>query len=163
MLNLPYPGGPLIDKYAKEGNPKAFPFAKPKVKGLDFSFSGLKTSVLYFLQKQEKIYPNFVEENLKDLCASFQDTVVHILMDKLKKAVKQTGIEEIAIGGGVSANSAIRTALTDAQTKYGWKTYIPKFEYTTDNAAMIAIVGHYKYLDKQFSDTSITAKARYAL
>jgi len=150
MLNLPYPGGPLIDKYAREGNPKAFPFAKPKVKGLDFSFSGLKTSVLYFLQKQEKINPNFVEENLKDLCSSFQDTVVHILMDKLKKAVKQTGIKEIAIGGGVSANSAIRTALTDAQTKYGWKTYIPKFEYTTDNAAMIAIVGHYKYLDKQF-------------
>ena len=153
----------LGDKYAQDGDPKAFVFAKPNVKNLDFSFSGLKTSVLYFLQKQEKLNPNFVEENLKDLCASFQFTVVKILMDKLKKAVKQTGIKEIAIGGGVSANSGIRKALTDAQSRFGWKTYIPKFEYTTDNAAMIAIVGHYKYLDKQFVDTSVTAKARYSL
>ncbi len=163
MLNLPYPGGPLIDQYAKEGNPKAFPFPKPNVKNLDFSFSGLKTSMLYFLEREEKENPNFIEENLKDICASFQYTVVKILMDKLKKAVKQTGIKEIAIGGGVSANSGIRTALTDAQKRFGWKTYIPKFEYTTDNAAMIAIVGHYKYLNKEFSDASVTAQARYSI
>ncbi|MAN26550.1 MULTISPECIES: tRNA (adenosine(37)-N6)-threonylcarbamoyltransferase complex transferase subunit TsaD [Mesonia] len=163
MLNLPYPGGPLIDKYAKEGNPKAFPFPKPNVKNLDFSFSGLKTSMLYFLEREEKKNPDFIEENLKDICASFQYTVVKILMDKLKKAVKQTGVKEIAIGGGVSANSGIRTALIDAQERFGWKTYIPKFEYTTDNAAMIAIVGHYKYLNKEFSDASITAQARYSL
>ena len=163
MLNLPYPGGPLIDKYAQEGNPKAFSFPKPNVKNLDFSFSGLKTSMFYFLEREQKLNPNFIEENLKDICASFQFTVVKILMDKLKKAVKQTGVKEIAIGGGVSANSGIRTALTEAQQKFGWKTYIPKFEYTTDNAAMIAIVGHHKYLKKEFSDASITAKARYAL
>lgn len=163
MLNLPYPGGPLIDKYAQEGNPKSFPFPKPNVKNLDFSFSGLKTSMLYFLEREEKENPNFIEENLKDICASFQYTVVKILMDKLKKAVKQTGIKEIAIGGGVSANSGIRTALTDAQKRFGWKTYIPKFEYTTDNAAMIAIVGHYKYLNKEFSDASVTAQARYSI
>ncbi len=159
MMHLPYPAGPIIDKYAKDGNPDAFTFAKPKVKGLNFSFSGLKTSVLYFLQKQEKENPNFIAENIKDLCASFQKTVVTILMEKLTKAVKQTGIKEIAIGGGVSANSAIREALKN--NTQGWSTYIPKFQYTTDNAAMIAIVGYLKYKTQEFADVSVTAKARY--
>ncbi|SHG34072.1 O-sialoglycoprotein endopeptidase [Salegentibacter echinorum] len=161
ILGLPYPGGPLIDKYAHEGNPKAFPFPNPKVPGLNFSFSGFKTSVLYFVQKQTKENPNFVAENLKDICASIQFSIVRILMDKLKKAVKETGINQIAIAGGVSANSGIRNALLDAEKNYGWDCFIPKFEYTTDNAAMIAIAGHYKYLEKDFSDFSITAKARY--
>ncbi|MDT0650979.1 tRNA (adenosine(37)-N6)-threonylcarbamoyltransferase complex transferase subunit TsaD [Autumnicola edwardsiae] len=161
IMGLPYPGGPLIDKYAKEGNPKAFKFPKPKVSGLDFSFSGFKTAVLYFIQKQTKENPDFVEENLKDICASIQSTIIAILMDKLKLAVKETGIKQIAIGGGVSANSGIRNALKEAESKYGWTTFIPKFEYTTDNAAMIAIAGHYKFLKKDFSDFSITAQARY--
>ncbi|SKB32802.1 N6-L-threonylcarbamoyladenine synthase [Salegentibacter holothuriorum] len=161
ILGLPYPGGPLIDKYAKEGSPKAFPFPNPKVSGLNFSFSGFKTSVLYFVQKQTKENPDFVTENLKDICASIQFSIVRILMDKLKKAVKQTGINQIAIAGGVSANSGIRNALMEAETKYGWNCFIPKFEYTTDNAAMIAIAGHYKYLNQDFSDFSTTAQARY--
>lgn len=161
ILGLPYPGGPLIDKYAKEGNPKAFPFPNPKVSGLNFSFSGFKTSVLYFVQKQTKENPDFIAENLKDICASIQFSIVRILMDKLKKAVKQTGINQIAIAGGVSANSGIRNALMDAEKRYGWNCFIPKFEYTTDNAAMIAIAGHYKYLKEDFSDYSITAQARY--
>ncbi|MFO8148539.1 MAG: tRNA (adenosine(37)-N6)-threonylcarbamoyltransferase complex transferase subunit TsaD [Bacteroidota bacterium] len=163
ILGLPYPGGPLIDKYAKTGNPNAFKFTKPKVGGLDFSFSGLKTAVLYFIQKQVKENPNFIEENRDDICASIQYTIVEILVDKLKKAVKQTGIKEIAIGGGVSANSGIRKALNEAEAKYGWKTYVPKFEYTTDNAAMIGIVGYYKYLNKDFCDLSVTAQARYKI
>ncbi len=163
ILGLPYPGGPLIDKYAKTGNPTAFKFTKPKVDGLDFSFSGLKTAVLYFIQKQVKENPNFIEENRDDICASIQYTIVEILMDKLKKAVKQTGINEIAIGGGVSANSGIRKALQEAESKYQWKTYVPKFEYTTDNAAMIGIVGYYKYLNNDFCDLSVTAQARYKI
>lgn len=163
MLGLPYPGGPHIDRLAPSGNPKAFTFSKPKVKDLDFSFSGLKTAVLYFLQREEKNNPNFIEENLEDICASFQYTVVEILMDKLKKAVKQTGIQQVAIGGGVSANSGIREALKNAEKQLGWKTFVPKFEYTTDNAAMIGIVGHYKFLEQRFSDQSVTAKARYSL
>ncbi|MBZ9631782.1 tRNA (adenosine(37)-N6)-threonylcarbamoyltransferase complex transferase subunit TsaD [Salegentibacter sp. LM13S] len=161
ILGLPYPGGPLIDKYAQEGNPKAFPFPNPKVPDLNFSFSGFKTSVLYFVQKQTKENPDFVAENLKDICASIQFSIVRILMDKLKKAVKQTGINQIAIAGGVSANSGIRNALMEAEKKYGWTCFIPKFEYTTDNAAMIAIAGHYKFLKKDFSDFAITAQARY--
>ncbi|HET8809538.1 MAG TPA: tRNA (adenosine(37)-N6)-threonylcarbamoyltransferase complex transferase subunit TsaD [Flavobacteriaceae bacterium] len=163
MLYLPFPGGPLIDKYAAQGNPKAFPFSKPKVKNLDFSFSGLKTAVLYFLQRETQKDPDFIDKNLKDICASFQHTVVEILMDKLKKAVAQTGIHAIAIGGGVSANKGIRNALLQAENDLGWKTYVPKFEYTTDNAAMIGIVGYYKFLEKQFSDQSVAAKARYKL
>ncbi len=163
ILGLPYPGGPLVDKYAQMGNPKAFPFPKPKVKDLNFSFSGLKTSILYFIQKQVKENPNFVEENLYDICASIQYTIIDILMSKLKKAAKQTGIKQIAIGGGVSANSGIRQALKDAETKYAWATYVPKFEYCTDNAAMIGIVGYLKYLEGNFSDQSITAKARYVI
>ncbi len=161
ILGLPYPGGPLIDKYAQEGNPKAFPFPNPKVPGLNFSFSGFKTSVLYFVQKQIKENPDFIAENLKDICASIQFSIVRILMDKLKNAVKQTGINQIAIAGGVSANSGIRNALMEAEKKHGWNCFIPKFEYTTDNAAMIAIAGHYKYLKQDFSDFTTTAQARY--
>jgi len=160
ILGLPYPGGPLIDKLAQLGNPKAFTFTKPKVGDLDFSFSGLKTAILYFIQKKEKENPNFIKENLNDICASIQYTIVEILMDKLKNAVKQTQIKEIAIAGGVSANSEIRKRLQLAEKHWGWKTHIPKFEYTTDNAAMIAIVGYLKYLESRFSKVSETAQAR---
>jgi len=160
ILGLPYPGGPLIDKYAQLGNPKAFPFPKPKVGDLNFSFSGLKTAVLYFIQKKVKEDPDFIEKNRDDICASLQYTIINILIDKLKKASKQTGIKRIAIGGGVSANSGIRKALKDGEQKYGWKTFVPKFEYTTDNAAMIAIVGYLKYLKKDFTDMNVVAKAR---
>ncbi len=163
ILGLPYPGGPLVDKYAQLGNPKAFPFPKPKVDGLNFSFSGLKTSILYFIQRETKNNPNFISENLNDICASIQYTIINILMDKLKKAVKQTGIKQIAIGGGVSANSGIRQALKKGEEKWGWTTYIPKFEYCTDNAAMIGIVGYLKYKELNFVDQSVTAKARYVI
>ncbi|UCD60713.1 MAG: tRNA (adenosine(37)-N6)-threonylcarbamoyltransferase complex transferase subunit TsaD [Flavobacteriaceae bacterium] len=163
ILGLPYPGGPFVDKYAAKGNPVAFPFPKPKVPGLNFSFSGLKTSILYFIQKETGKNPNFIEQNLNDICASIQSTIINILMDKLKKASAQTGIKEIAIGGGVSANSGIRQALKDSEEKYGWNTYIPKFEYCTDNAAMIGIVGYLKYIDGDFSDERIAAKARYVI
>ncbi|NHN24288.1 tRNA (adenosine(37)-N6)-threonylcarbamoyltransferase complex transferase subunit TsaD [Flavobacterium jejuense] len=160
ILGLPYPGGPLIDKYAQEGNPKAFQFTKPKVEGLNFSFSGLKTQILYFVQKNVAINPNFIEENRNDICASIQYTIINILMDKLKIAVQETGIKQIAIGGGVSANSGIRKTLKGTESKLGWKTYIPKFEYTTDNAAMIGIVGYYNYLENNFNTNTITSKAR---
>ena len=160
ILGLPYPGGPLIDKNAKLGNPKAYSFTKPKVGDLDFSFSGLKTGILYFIQKQQRINPNFIEENLNDICASIQYTIVEILMDKLKNTVKQTGIKHIAIAGGVSANSEIRNRLQLAEKHFGWTTYVPKFEYTTDNAAMIAITGYLKYLNNEYSAISVTAKAR---
>jgi N6-L-threonylcarbamoyladenine synthase len=163
ILGLPYPGGPLVDKYAQLGNPKAFPFPKPKVDGLNFSFSGLKTSILYFIQRETKNNPNFIADNLNDICASIQYTIINILMDKMKKAVKQTGITQIAIGGGVSANSGIRQALKKAEEKWGWNTYIPKFEYCTDNAAMIGIVGYLKYKEMDFVDQSVTAKARYVI
>lgn len=160
ILGLPYPGGPLIDKYAQKGNPKAFKFSKPKVGDLDFSFSGLKTAILYFIQRQVKENPNFIQENLEDICASIQYTIVEILMDKLKNTVKKTEIKHIAIAGGVSANSEIRKRLQVAEKHFGWTTYIPKFEYTTDNAAMIAITGYLKYLNNKHSDVSVTAKAR---
>ena len=160
ILGLPYPGGPLIDKYAQLGNPKAYTFTKPKVGDLDFSFSGLKTGILYFIQKQQRINPNFIEENLNDICASIQHTIVEILMDKLKNAVKHTGIKHIAIAGGVSANSEIRKRLATAHQHFGWTTYVPKFEYTTDNAAMIAITGYLKYLNGSYADQTISAKAR---
>lgn len=160
ILGLPYPGGPLIDKYAQEGNPKAFQFTKPKVEGLNFSFSGLKTQILYFIQKSVADNPTFIEENRNDICASIQYTIINILMDKLTLAVNQTGINQIAIGGGVSANSGIRKTLKKTEQKYGWKTFIPKFEYTTDNAAMIGIVGYYNFLEHNFSTTSIVSKAR---
>ena len=160
ILGLPYPGGPLIDKHAQLGNPKAYTFTKPKVGDMDFSFSGLKTGILYFIQKQQRINPNFIAENLNDICASIQYTIVEILMDKLKNAVKHTGIQHIAIAGGVSANSEIRKRLSTANKHFGWTTYIPKFEYTTDNAAMIAITGYLKYLNNEYADQNISAKAR---
>ena len=160
ILGLPYPGGPLVDKHAQLGNPKAFVFTKPKISGLDFSFSGLKTAILYFVQKKKLENSNFVEENLNDICASIQHTIVDILMDKLKLAVAATGITQIAIGGGVSANSGIRKSILEAQVKYGWKTYIPKFEYTTDNAAMIGIVGYQKFLTENFETASVVSKSR---
>lgn len=160
ILGLPYPGGPLVDKYAQLGNPKAFAFTKPKVPGLDFSFSGLKTAILYFIQKEKQKNPNFIDENINDICASIQHTIIEILMDKLKMAVKETGIKQIAIGGGVSANSGIRNTLKEAEQKYGWKTFVPKFEYTTDNAAMIGIVGYQKFLSQNFENASVVSKAR---
>ncbi len=160
LLGLPYPGGPLIDQYARLGNPKAFPFPKPKVGPLDFSFSGLKTAVLYFIEKNSKDNPEFVKENLNDICASLQFTIVDYLMDKVKNAVKQTKIKTVAIGGGVSANSGIRKALQETESNLGWKVHIPKFEYCTDNAAMIAIVGELKYQQKLFVSNDVVAKAR---
>ncbi len=163
ILGLGYPAGPEIDKRAKLGNPKAYTFTKPRVDGLNFSFSGLKTAILYFIQKEVKANPNFIETHLNDICASIQYTIIGILMDKLKLASKQTGIKHIAIGGGVSANSGIREALKSGEQKFGWTTYIPKFEYTTDNAAMIAIVGYLKYLEGHYSDQSVMASARLKL
>lgn len=160
ILGFPYPGGPLIDQFAQEGNPKKYTFTKPKVPGLDFSFSGLKTQILYFIQKSVAENPNFIEENKNDICASVQNIIIEILMEKLKLAVAETGITQIAIGGGVSANSGIRTTLKNAEGKYGWKTFIPKFEYTTDNAAMIGIVGYQKFLHDKFSDANVVSKAR---
>lgn len=163
ILGLPYPGGPLIDKYALLGNPKAFSFTKPKVGDLEFSFSGLKTGILYFIQKNIKENPQFIKQNLPDICASVQRTIVEILMEKIYNAVKQTGITHIAIAGGVSANSEIRKTLKATEQLHGWNTYIPKFEYTTDNAAMIGIVGYLKYLQNSFSNQSISARARLGI
>ena len=160
LLGLPYPGGPLVDKNAQLGNPKAFPFTKPKVDGLNFSFSGLKTQIMYFLQKKTAENPAFISENMNDICASIQHTIINILMDKLKLAVQETGIKQIAIGGGVSANSGIRQALLDAEKKYNWKAFIPKFEYTTDNAAMIGIVGYHYFLNEKFAEKTVTNQAR---
>lgn len=164
ILGLPYPGGPLIDKYAQLGDPKAFPFTKPKVGGLDFSFSGLKTQIMYFVQKQQLADPSFIDNRRDDVCASIQYTIVNILMNKIKKAVKETGITQIAIGGGVSANSGIRSALKASESKYGWTTYLPKFQYTTDNAAMIGIVGYLKYNElsekNAYQDLGISAQSR---
>lgn len=163
LMGLPYPGGPLVDKYARLGNPLAFDFPKPKVDGLNFSFSGLKTSILYFMQRETQKNPNFVAENINDICASVQHTILEILMEKLHIAVGQTGIKEVAIGGGVAANSGIRARLKEAEETLGWKTYIPKFEYCTDNAAMIGIVGYLKFEKGQFTDQRVAAKARYAI
>jgi len=160
ILGLGYPAGPEIDTRANLGNPKAFKFTRPKVAGLNFSFSGLKTAILYFIQKQVKENPQFIVENLNDICASIQYTIVGILMDKLKLAVKDTGIHRIAIGGGVSANSGIRAALKQAESRHGWKTHVPAFEFTTDNAAMIAMVGYLKFLKNDFADQSIMATSR---
>ena len=160
ILGLGYPAGPEIDKRAQLGNPKAYKFTKPKVEGLNFSFSGLKTAILYFIQRETKVNSNFINENLNDICASIQYTVIGILMDKLKLATKLTGIKNIAIGGGVSANSGIRAALKSGEQKFGWKTYVPKLEFTTDNAAMIAIVGYLKFLEQDFAEQSIMASAR---
>lgn len=163
ILGLPYPGGPLIDKHAQNGNPLAYEFPIPKVKELDFSFSGLKTNILYFIQRNLNENPNFIAENLSDICASIQYTIVNILMKKLKRAVKETGITTVAIGGGVSANSGVRKALLEAQNKQAWNVHIPPFDYCTDNAAMIGIVGYLKFKEGIFAEQSITAKARYIL
>ncbi len=160
VLGLGYPAGPEMDKRAQLGNPKAFKFTKPKVDGLNFSFSGLKTAILYFVQRETQKNPDFIKENLNDICASIQYTIIGILMDKIKLAAKETGIGQIAIGGGVSANSGIRKALKSGEQKFGWKTFIPKFEFTTDNAAMIAIVGYLKYLEGDFAHHDIMASAR---
>ncbi|MBR4192584.1 MAG: tRNA (adenosine(37)-N6)-threonylcarbamoyltransferase complex transferase subunit TsaD [Prevotella sp.] len=150
VMGLGYPGGPIIDRLARQGNPKAFHFSEPNIPDLDYSFSGLKTSFLYSLQKWVAEDPDFIEKNKEDIAASLEWTIVDILMKKLKKAVKQTGIKHVAVAGGVSANNGLRNAFYDAQKRYGWTIYIPKFSYTTDNAAMIGIVGYYKYLDGEF-------------
>lgn len=150
VMGLGYPGGPIIDKLARQGNPAAFKFAEPHIPGLDYSFSGLKTSFLYSLQKWVKDDPNFIENHKEDLAASLEFTIVDILMKKLRLAVKQTGIRHVAVAGGVSANSGLRNAFHEAAEKEGWTIYIPKFSYTTDNAAMIGITGYFKYLDKVF-------------
>lgn len=150
VMGLGYPGGPIIDKLARQGNPAAFKFAEPHIPGLDYSFSGLKTSFLYSLQKWVKDDPNFIENHKEDLAASLEFTIVDILMKKLRLAVKQTGITHVAVAGGVSANSGLRNAFHEAAEKEGWTIYIPKFSYTTDNAAMIGITGYFKYLDKVF-------------
>ncbi|MHA4896915.1 tRNA (adenosine(37)-N6)-threonylcarbamoyltransferase complex transferase subunit TsaD [Pedobacter sp. PWIIR3] len=160
ILNLPYPGGPLIDKHAKMGNPVAFKFAEPQIKGLDFSFSGFKTSILYFIRAQEKQNENFIVENLNDICASVQFSIVSILLNKVKKAAKEYGIDQIAIAGGVSANSGLRVALNEMAIEQNWKVYIPAFEYCTDNAAMIAIAGHYKYVDRDFVGQDVAPLSR---
>ena len=162
MLGFPYPGGPMIDKAAKLGNPIKFEFAKPNVPDLNYSFSGLKTSILYFLQKMEKEDPNFIVNNLNDLSASIQKTITDILFSKLKKAVLEYNIKQVAIAGGVSANSAVREGLNELAKKYGWEVYIPRFEYCTDNAAMIAIAGKF-LLDKGIvADQRVSAQARMA-
>jgi N6-L-threonylcarbamoyladenine synthase len=163
LLGLPYPGGPLIDKYAQQGNPLAFKFAEPQIPELNFSFSGLKTSVLYFLQAKQKEDEKFIEKHLADLCASVQYTIINILIKKLMKAVLLTGVKNVCIAGGVSANSGLRKALKDTGDKLGWQTFIPAFEYCTDNAAMIAITAYYKYLNKEFVslDVSPTARAEW--
>lgn len=162
ILQLPYPGGPLIDRYAREGNPQAYSFPEPQIPGLDFSFSGLKTAILYFVRDQVKENPDFIQQNLPDICASVQSRIVSILINKLKKAADQYGIQQIAIAGGVSANSGLRTELLSTGAAEGWQVYIPKFEYCTDNAAMIAIAGHHKFLKGDFASQSVEPLARWA-
>ncbi len=163
LLGLPYPGGPLIDRYAKEGDLKRFRFPEPQIDGLNFSFSGLKTSILYFLQREQKTDPTFIESNLPDLCASIQDRIVSILINKLDKAVTQYPVGGIAIAGGVSANSGLRTAFEALASKKGLRAFIPKFEFCTDNAAMIAITGHIKYEQRTFVDQLVAPISRWSL
>lgn len=160
IFGLPYPGGPLIDKYAQQGNNEAFHFPHPKIPGLDFSFSGLKTSVLYFVRDRTLADPLFVQNNLYDLCASVQKTIIDILLTKLSQAASQYGINEIAIAGGVAANSGLRNSLKSVSVKKGWKVYIPQFQYCTDNAAMIAVAGYFKYLANDFAKHSEVVSAR---
>lgn len=163
VIGGPYPGGPYVDKLAKEGNPKAFNFAKPHIPGYDYSFSGLKTSFLYLVRDYLKEDPEFIEKNRADLCASFQRAVIETLMDKLKRAVKDTGIKRVAVAGGVSANSGLRGAYQDAAQRYGWDIYLPKFSYTTDNAAMIAVAGMFKYMDGEFDSIDSVPYSRTEL
>ena len=160
LLGLPYPGGPLIDKYAKEGNKFAFKFPEPQISGLDFSFSGLKTSIMYFVRDKVKEDPDFLQNNLVDVCASVQERIISILLNKLKKAAIQFDINNIAIAGGVSANSGLRNALNQLAEELNWNVFIPKFEYCTDNAAMIAIAGYYKFLNKDFVGQDVSPMAR---
>lgn len=160
MLGLPYPGGPLIDRYAQDGNPKAFTFARPQIEGLNFSFSGVKTSILYFLQKKITEDPEFFAKNLADLCASIQHTIVDILLRKLNQAVKQTGIRTVTLAGGVSANKGLRQGLTEYAQRYHWDIHIPSFQYCTDNAAMIAMSGYYQFLQGEFASDTEAASAR---
>lgn len=160
IMGLPYPGGPSIDKLAKEGNPDAFSFPEPKVQGLDFSFSGLKTSFLYFLRDKLKVNPEFITENKADLCASIQSKIVSILIKKLKQAAEETSIKEVAIAGGVSANSLLRKSLLVTAKESGWTAHIPEISYSTDNAAMIAVTAYYKYLKNEFTDQKVTPYAR---
>lgn len=160
VMGLPYPGGPVIDRLAQEGDPKKFKFAKPQVDGFDYSFSGLKTSFLYFLRDHVADDPDFIEKNKADLCASLQHTIIDILMNKLVRAAKEYKITDIAIAGGVSANSGLRNAITAEGEKRGWRTFLPEFKFTTDNAAMIAMAGYYKYLEEDFSDLGVAPAAR---
>ena len=160
ILGLPYPGGPIVDKLAQKGNPEAFRFSKPRIGGLDYSFSGLKTSFLYFLRDRIKEDPAFPERNIEDLCASLQASIIDILLEKLAKASVQTGISEIAIAGRVSANSALRNAMLNKQTEKGWNIYLPEFQFTTDNAAMIAVAGYFKYLSGDFASLALTPYSR---
>ncbi|KJF42217.1 tRNA (adenosine(37)-N6)-threonylcarbamoyltransferase complex transferase subunit TsaD [Draconibacterium sediminis] len=163
VMGLPYPGGPHVDRLAKDGDPHRFEFSRPRIPGLDYSFSGLKTNFLYFLRDNLKVNENFVEENLADLCASLQHTIIEILLSKLKRAARETGVNEITVAGGVSANSGLRNALQDNAKKHRWNLIIPKFEYTMDNAAMIAITGYYKYLNKEFAGQDAVPFARTQL
>ncbi|WP_321344684.1 tRNA (adenosine(37)-N6)-threonylcarbamoyltransferase complex transferase subunit TsaD [uncultured Draconibacterium sp.] len=163
VMGLPYPGGPHVDRLAKEGDPHRFEFSRPQIPGLDYSFSGLKTNFLYFLRDNLKENENFVEENLADLCASLQHTIIEILLSKLKRAARETGISEITVAGGVSANSGLRNALQENAKKHRWNLIIPKFEYTMDNAAMIAITGYYKYLNNEFTGQDAVPFARTQL
>lgn len=163
ILGLPYPGGPLVDRYAREGDPAAYQFPEPTIPGLDFSFSGLKTAILYFVRDRLKENPSFLEDNMADICASVQERIVTILLNKLKKASLQTGISQVAIAGGVSANSGLRKAMETASLESGWKIFIPKMEYCTDNAAMIAIAAYYKYLAGEFTGQNISPLARWSL
>jgi N6-L-threonylcarbamoyladenine synthase len=160
LLGLPYPGGPLIDKYAATGDANRFPFPEPQIAGLNFSFSGLKTAILYFLQDQTAKDPGFVVANLADICASVQGRIVSILLNKYRKAARETGVTDLCIAGGVSANSGLRKAFREMGARQGWRTFIPPFEFCTDNAAMIAITGHYKYLSGDFAPLSVSASAR---
>jgi N6-L-threonylcarbamoyladenine synthase len=160
LLGLPYPGGPLIDKYAQQGNPNRFKFPEPQIPGLNFSFSGLKTAILYFLQEHTAANANFITDNVADICASIQHRIISILLNKLKLASIETGIKNVCIAGGVSANSGLRKALTEMGQKYNWQTFIPAFQYCTDNAGMIAITGYYKYLKGEFTDMSVSPTAR---
>jgi len=160
ILQLPYPGGPLIDRHAQKGNPLAYKFPEPQIAGLNFSFSGFKTSILYFIRKEEKENPNFIEENLDDICASVQFSIIKILLNKLKKAAVEYQINEIAIAGGVSANSGLRKSLQETAVELGWKVYIPAFQYCTDNAGMVAIAGYQKYLVNDFASQNISPLPR---
>ncbi|NLD24819.1 MAG: tRNA (adenosine(37)-N6)-threonylcarbamoyltransferase complex transferase subunit TsaD [Bacteroidales bacterium] len=163
VMGLGYPGGPVVDRLAKMGNPDRFNFNKPRIDGYDYSFSGLKTSFLYFLRDELKNDSDFIENNKNDLCASLQKTIIEVLMDKLYKASEDLKIKEVAVAGGVSANSALRSAFEEYSQKYGWKIHIPKFAYTTDNAAMVAMSGYFKYLDKEFATPDIAPFARVSI